>query len=65
MTLQKGMTMKKPRLGDRVDTRFQYTPSGSTDIRKTFARARARIEREKQQQQAAELERISKVRVIR
>lgn len=42
----------KPRYTDQARYRNGYTPSGKTDIRKTFARARAEQQRNQEEAQA-------------
>lgn len=42
-------------------SRFKYVPSHLTDIRKTFERARKRMEREKEKSNVSQLPRIARV----
>lgn len=55
---------KKPSMISKVDMKFKYTSSNSTDIRKTFAIARKKIAEEAEKKLQDEQERIEKVRSI-
>lgn len=52
------------RFTDKIDMRFDYVPSGKTDIRRTFARERKRLAELAEKQKAAEAEQSTKVRTL-
>ena len=49
---------------DKIDMRFDYVPSGKTDIRRTWAKERKRLAEEKSKQEAAVAEQSTKVRTL-
>ncbi len=48
-----------------LDPKFKYISAASTDIRKTFARARKAIADQQRQEKEALIERDKKVRVLK
>jgi hypothetical protein len=50
---------------DRIDRTFVYTPSGKTDIRKTFAAERRRLAKIAEQKRLNEAEAEAKVATIK
>ena len=50
---------------DKIDMRFDYVPSGKTDIRRTWAKERKRLAEEKVKQEAAVAEVQTKVKSIK
>lgn len=54
---------------DRIDMRFLYTPSGQTDVRKTFNRVRRQLAEQKAKRDAEDAavkqEQVAKVRGIK
>ena len=49
------------RFTDRIDMKFLYTPSQSTDIRRTFARIRREIK--EREEQAKKMATVTKIKV--